>query len=169
MFWNASCSHEYFYYFPILRIIQTGNGSSIHFKYYTYVFMYASRSLCWYICIFYYCNWKITGIKSWEVIFEKRLNFFEELTQYFILKAVCTEPFCGYRELLPDLQLIIVVLCNKNCKCYLMLNPHNATLHHETLDRVGVGGSFNRAYRDTAPCFMVQCCTMKRGQYWPHQ
>ena len=36
--------------------------------------------------------------------------------------------------------------------------PRDVTLHHEMGDSVDLGGSFNTAYRDTVPCFMVHCC-----------
>ena len=43
---------------------------------------------------------------------------------------------------------------------YLILNPQDAILHHETGDSVDLVGSFNTAYSNTVPCVMVHCCTV---------
>ena len=46
-------------------------------------------------------------------------------------------------------------------KKIVMLNPHDATLHHETGASVDQDGSFNTAKRDTVPCFLGHCCIVR--------
>ena len=51
-------------------------------------------------------------------------------------------------------------MCNStthNATAFLMLNPHYATLHHETVDSIGPGGSLYTAYTEIVPGFMVHC------------
>ena len=57
----------------------------------------------------------------------------------------------GYYEL-------VCVQSESVCSVKLMLNLQDAILHHEAGGIIDLVSSFNTAYRDTVPCFMVHSC-----------